>query len=241
MCFSNNNYLRAKFSVMESFVRRLKYYGIGFGLGLVFVFFFFKNRGCTWTPSNRVKNTILGRMIVVSDETKAEMERRGISEKTLVKVLDDGDIDFDASDKNRKDKKYLIEKDGIKYVFTLPHESCISEAFIAKSVKKVSPTETGKGTFVHFPYDKNLVYTDSTKFLACQQDQLNVIGDRQIWRSIKKHGTLDFEKTNLKTGTKPEHYIEFVWKNDTIGATVVWYKEKLNITSFHSDMLKPCE
>ena len=131
---------------MESFVRRLKYYGIGFGLGLVFVFFFFKNRGCTWTPSNRVKNAILSRMIVVSDETKAKMEQKGIREKDLIQVLNDGDIDFEASDKSRKNKKYLIEKDGVKYVFTLPYESCISEAFVANNVKTVDPTEKGKGS-----------------------------------------------------------------------------------------------
>lgn len=226
---------------MESFVRRLKYYGIGFGLGLVFVFFFFRNRGCTWTPSNRVKNTILSRMIVVSDDTKAKMDAKGITEKELVQVLNDGDIDFDGSDKNRKNKKYLIEKDGVKYVFTLPYESCISEAFISNSVKKVKPTKEGKGAFVHFPNDNNLVFTDSTKFLACQQDQLGVIGDKRIWKKIKKNGVLDFAKTDLKTGSKPEHYIEFVWDNDTIGTKIVWYKEKLNITSFHSDDLEPCK
>jgi hypothetical protein len=180
-------------------------------------------------------------MIVVSDDTKAKMDAKGISEKDLVHVLNDGDIDFDASDKSRKNKKYLIEKNGVKYVFTLPFESCISEAFIANSVKKAVPTKVGKGELIHFPNDKDLVFTDSTQFLACQQDQLGVLGDRQIWRQIQKTGMLDFEKTNLKTGAKPEHFIEFVWENDTIGSTVVWYKEKLNITSFHSEDLEPCK
>lgn len=192
-------------------------------------------------PSNRVKNTIMGRMIVVSDDTKAKMEAKGISEKELIRVLDDGDIDFEASNKSRKNKKYLIEKNGSKFVFTLPYESCISEAFIANSVKDVKSTKTGKGTFVHFPNDKNLVFTDSTDFLSCQQEQLGLFGDRQIWRKIKKNGVLDFEKTKLKTDAKPEHYIEFVWEKDTVGAKIVWYKEKLNITSFHSETLEPCK
>lgn len=226
---------------MKSFARRLKYYGLGFGIGLVFVFFFFRNRGCTWTPSNRVKNSIMSRMIVVSEDTKAKMDAKGISYEDVVLVLDDGDIDFDGSDKNRKSKKYLIEKDGTKFVFTLPYESCISEVFIENSVKNAKPSKSGKGTFIHFPNDKNLVYTDSTKFLACQQDQLGVMGDRQIWKKIQKNGVLDFSKTQLKTDAKAEHYIEFIWDKDTIGTKVVWYKEKLNITSFHSDMLEPCK
>lgn len=180
-------------------------------------------------------------MLVVSEDTKAELKVKGISHKDVVQVLNDGDIDFDASDKRKKDKKYLIEKDGNKFVFTLPNESCISEVFLAGNVKKVKPTSEGKGYFIHFPKDDNLVFTDSTDFLACQQAQLNVIGDKQIWRKIRKNGVLDFEKTDLKKGTKPEHYIEFIWDKDTIGTKVVWYKEKLNITSFHSDDLEPCK
>ncbi|GAB5418171.1 MAG: hypothetical protein Crog4KO_32510 [Crocinitomicaceae bacterium] len=180
-------------------------------------------------------------MIVVSDDTRAKMEAKGLTEKQVVQVLNDGDIDFEASDKSRNNKKYLIEKNGTKFVFTLPYESCISEVFIANSVKKVHATKTGKGRFIHFPNDKNLVFTDSTKFLACQQDQLGVMGDRQIWKKIQKNGVLDFEKTQLKTDAKAEHYIEFVWDKDTIGTKVVWYKEKLNITSFHSDALEPCK
>ena len=226
---------------MESFARRLKYYGIGFGMGLIFVFFFFKNRGCTWTPSNRVKNTILSRLIVASDETQEVLKKKGISYEDVVEVLNDGDIDFGASDKNSKNKKYLIEKDGVKYVFTLPDESCISEVFVANSVWKVRPTKKGKGKFIHFPLDDNLVYTDSSEFLTCQQEQLDIVGDKIIWRKIKKTGMLDFEKTDLKTGAKPEHYFEFVWKQDTVGAMVVWYKDKLKINSFYNERLQPCD
>jgi len=222
-------------------MRRLKYYGIGFGLGLVFVFFFFKNRGCSWTPNNRVKNTILSRMIVVSDDTQSKLKAKGISYKDVIEVLNDGDIDFGASDKNKKHKKYIIEKNGEKFVFTLPDESCISEVFLAKSVYDVRPTKKGKGKFIHFPNDNNLVYTDTSGFVACQQEKLGIIGDRKIWRQIQKNAVLDFEKTDLKTGSKPEHYIEFLWKKDTIGINVVWYKEKLNINSFYHESVEDCK
>lgn len=226
---------------MDSFLRRLKFYGIGFGLGLVFVFFFFRNRGCTWTPSNRVKNAILSRMIVVSESTEEKLKAKGISSEELVSVLDDGDIDFGASNKNKKDKFYLFEKDGEKFIFSLPHESFVSEVFIANSVKGIENTETGKGKFIYFPKDKNLVFVDSTKVLWCQQEQLDMFGDRKIWRQIQKSAYLDFEKSNFKKNSKPEHRIEFIWKKDTIGATVVWYKEKLNIKSFDHPSLKPCK
>lgn len=226
---------------MESFMRRLKYYGIGFGIGMLFVVFFFNNRGCSWIPSNRVKNSILSRIIVVSDQTEADLKKKGISHKELIEVLNDGDIDFGASDKNKNNKAYLIEKNGVKYVFTLPYESFVSEVFVTSNAKKVKHSTEGIGTFIHFPNDKNLVYTDTTARLKCQQEALGLISDTKIWKLIKKSGKLDFSKTIFNKDAKAEQYIEFKWKGKTIGATVVWYKDKLNIKSFHHESLLECD
>ena len=84
---------------MESFVRRLKYYGIGFGIGLIFVFVFFQNRGCSWLPSNRVKNSFLDRVIVVPVDQMDYLKSKGITEKDLVQVLNDGEVNFSESKK----------------------------------------------------------------------------------------------------------------------------------------------
>ena len=50
-----------------TFLRRLVYYLIGFGIGLIMVIFFFQNRGCSWLPENKVKETIL-RKIIISEK-----------------------------------------------------------------------------------------------------------------------------------------------------------------------------
>ena len=68
---------------MDSIFRRLKYYGIGFGAGLVFVIFFFQNRGCSWLPDNRVKNSILDRVLVLPETESVQMKKYGLTKKDL--------------------------------------------------------------------------------------------------------------------------------------------------------------
>ena len=85
---------------MNSWIKRIKFYGIGFGIGLLFVFFFFENRGCSWMPSNRVKNAILDRLIVVSEKTEILMNQKGVDANDILLALNSGDIDFI---KSRKD------------------------------------------------------------------------------------------------------------------------------------------
>ena len=128
---------------MESWIRRLKFYGVGFGIGLLFVFIFFQNRGCSWLPGNRVKNSILDRLLVVSDETAEILKKRGVNKKELIQFLNDGDVIFGESEKDKDDKVYVIEKDGKKYLFTLPFESCIAEVQLGNKASEAKTSTEG--------------------------------------------------------------------------------------------------
>jgi len=226
---------------MNTIWRRLKYYGIGFGLGLIFLIFFFQNRGCTWLPSNRVKNTILDRVIVVSEKTKQDMEGLNLSSEDIIQVLNDGDVEFKKSDKNSDDKVYLIEKEGRSYLFTLPKESYIAELFIGKDAFNVKTSEVGRGKIIHLPNDENMVYPDSTQYVTCQQEELGLADPKAIYKLIKETGEIDFGKTNLSVKPKPEHYMYFVKEGDTIGFEAIWYKNKINITAFDLPFENPCK
>lgn len=226
---------------MNTIWRRLKYYGIGFGLGLIFLIFFFQNRGCTWLPSNRVKNTILDRVIVVSEKTKQDMEGLNLSSEDIIQVLNDGDVEFKKSDKNSDDKVYLIEKEGRSYLFTLPKESYIAELFIGKDAFNVKTSEVGRGKIIHLPNDENMVYPDSTRYVTCQQEELGLADPKAIYKLIKETGEIDFGKTNLSVKPKPEHYMYFVKEGDTIGFEAIWYKNKINITAFDLPFENPCK
>lgn len=216
----------------SSFVRRLKYYGIGFGLGLVFVFFFFQNRGCSWLPGNRVKNTILTRMMVVSDETAQAFEAKGISREDAITALNDGDVIFGESDKNNDSKVYVIEHEGNKFLYTLPYESFITEVKLGGNAKKTQTSEEGMGTIWRFPVDKDLIYLDSSLILKCQLDQLQIKDAKAVLKKIKASGKVDFARTDLSVRPKPEHFVVFTHDSITVAAKTIWYKDKLEVLSF---------
>ena len=214
---------------MDSFFRRLKYYGIGFGLGIIFVFFFFRNRGCSWLPENRVKNAILDRLIVVSDSMLNTLTVNGISADDLIGVLNDGDVLFDQSEKELESKTYIIEKNGMKFFFTLPFESFISEAGIATNVDNVKPSIAGLGNILRYPLDSNLVFVDSSKLLTCLQSELGLINPRKILEGLKTSGKIDFSRTDLNMRPKVDHYMIFELDTITVGLQAMWYKNKINI------------
>lgn len=232
---------------MDSIFRRLKYYGIGFGAGLLFVVFFFQNRGCSWLPNNRVKNSILDRVLVLPESEAVQMKKNGLTKKDLTLVLNDGEVLFEESKKSGNPKVYVVEKEisnkgKMKFFFTLADESFISEIhFSLPNAKKVKSTTKGMGEFIYFPKDDNLVFPDSSARVTCQQGELNLISSKEILKNIKKTGKIDFSKSHLSASPKPEHYLTFIDKKGReIGCNVIWYKNKLNITNFVSPFKSEC-
>ena len=83
---------------MKGFWKRLKFYLIGFTVGLIFVFFFFKNRGCAWTPQNRVKNAIIDKVLVIPEsEKKDHPELESLTSASIMQFLAQGDVNFGES------------------------------------------------------------------------------------------------------------------------------------------------
>ncbi len=224
---------------MDSIFRRLKYYGIGFSIGLIFVVFFFQNRGCSWLPSNRVKNSILDRVLILPDSEKIQLKKYGLTKKDLTNVLNDGEVLFEDSKKVGNPKVYVIEKEipnkgKMKFFFSLANESFMAEIhFSEKNAKKTINTRTGFGDLIYFPADDDLVFPDTTARVTCQQDKLGLINPKDILKALKKSGRIDFSKSHLSATPKPEHYLLFKdKKGQEIGCNVIWYKNKLNITDF---------
>ena len=232
---------------MESFWRRLKYYGIGFLGGLVFVFVFFQNRGCSWLPENRVKNSLLDRVIVISEEQQENLNREGLSLKDVKAALNDGDVQFSESKKKGKLKVYKISHSAkakqIDYFFTMPEESFISEVHLGvQNASVVEKTRKGKGTIVHLPNDKNLVYIDSTDFLMCQKSKLNIKNAKTVLTGLRLNGEVDFQQTNFNNKPKATHMLSF-YSDDLkrrISFEAVWYKNKIDITRFIDTAVASC-
>jgi hypothetical protein len=228
---------------MKTFLERLKIYAIGFGIGMIFVFFFFQNRGCSWLPDNRVKNSILDRVVVVQSDVDKQLIQKGISHTDIINLLNDGDVDFSKSKKDGASKIYLVSKDNIKLYFTLPNESFISEVRLANvSVKSIKNSSKGNGRLIHFPKDDELVFADTTQLVSCQQQALGMIENRKILKSLKKNGVIDFEKSDLNVKPKAIQYLFFNdVKGRKIGATAVWYKNKISIDHFDLPFETDCQ
>lgn len=228
---------------MKTFFDRLKIYAIGFGIGMVFVFFFFQNRGCSWLPDNRVKNSILDRVIVVQSEVEGQLKQKGISQKEIIALLNDGDVDFSKSKKDGQFKIYLVSKDDVKLYFTLPNESFISEVRLANvAVKSVKNSTKGTGKLIHFPKDNEFVFADTTKLVSCQQQAFGMIENRKILKSLKANGIIDFEKSDFNVKPKALQYLFFNDKKGRkIGATAVWYKNKISIDHFDLPFETDCQ
>ena len=223
---------------MKNFLRRLRFFGIGFGIGIVFVVFFFQNRGCTWLPSNRVKNSILDRVVVLSDEQEALLRSHGLSEKDVVGFLNDGDVEFGKSKKDGNPQVYSLTRDikgkTLELWFTLPANSFISEVqWPQGSIQRAENTQQGSGRMIHFPNVKSMVSLDDNKRFLCQQDKTGLIATTEVFNRLKKTGTVDFGLSHLKTSPKAEHYIRFTnSKGMKIAAVTVWNKEHIAFTGF---------
>lgn len=233
--------------MFTSFLKRLKYYGIGFGMGAIIVTFLLPNRSCSWTPSNRVKNMIMGRVITATEIDWKLMQSKGITKSDILSVLDDGDIDFGKSKKDRNLKVYVIEKElkgkgNYKFYFSLPEESYISEVKIGEvDAKKVNNTKEGYGIVVSVPKDDFMFSVDSTQRVSCQMEKLGITSVKQVYWNVKKSGRINFSKSNLNVQPKPEHWLEFVNGKDTVSAQSIWYKGKIFISNFESDKTKECD
>lgn len=218
---------------MTNFWRRLRYYGIGFGIGLIFVIFFFQNRGCSWTPSNRVKTALLERALVLPSTQVEDLKKINFNPQDLPQFIEDADVDFGASKKEKPNKYYkLVHKEKALF-FTLTNESFVSSVFTSKPKRKDS--ETGNATFVYFPGDKDLVFTDTSGTSQRVRSELGFKNDQAVLKMMKKKCVLSYDKSDFKNAIKPEHFLMFKdGKGNEIGAIAVWYKDKINITSYIS-------
>ncbi len=216
---------------MSNFWRRLRYYGIGFGIGLIFVVFFFNNRGCSWTPSNRVKTALLQRIIALPESQTEAFAAKKITPKQLNKFIEEAEIDFGASNKTSANKFYKLTKGEKTLFFTLTNESFISSVFTHKP--KQSDWKKGKAKLVVFPNQKEFIFTDTTGSQRRIRAELGFKDDKQVWKQMQKNASVVYDNCDFINALKPEHYIVFqTKKGKEIATKSVWYKDKINISNY---------
>jgi len=232
---------------MESFWRRLRYYGIGFGIGLLFVFVFFQNRGCSWLPANRVKNSILDRLLVIPEDQEKVMKEKQVVIKDIVNALNEGDVEFSESKKADFLKVYKIRHTlssgkQMTFYFTLPKESFVSEVHITEpNAQSVRNTKKGLGRIVRIPKDRDLVFLEPDPILQCVVRKCFVKKEQGILKAMKTNGRVDFERTRFTA--KPKAVQVITVKNpagELVRFEAIWYKNKVNITSMSPEKKVDC-
>ena len=226
---------------MKDFFRRLKYYGLGFAIGAIMVVFMFDNKGCSWFPSNRVKDNLFNRMIVVNASSFDEIKGQGFTEAGFLKTVQAGKVDFGKSKKQGLDKVYRIDyetpKGKKKHCFmTMGDESFITEIiFSPKKAAKISPTNSDAelpGKILFIPKNEFLFYMDSSSVLIEKMKSIGIKNDKELNGLIRKNARFNFSRSQLTQHPKPVHCLQFnnsKRSKEMLNVTCIWYKDKIKV------------
>jgi hypothetical protein len=234
---------------MTSFWQRLKYYLIGFTVGLIFVIFFFQNRGCSWLPGNRVKNTFLDKVLVLPSNEADRLAKAGLKTDDIVTFLNMGDVMFTESIKeiNTYPKVYVIkhtinEREHAMQ-FALYEDSFISVVRYLEDgeLPQAEPNLEGLGYFVRIPRDSGMVFIDKSTYLQCKSSPLGITDPEKIAKQLRETGQIDFSRSNLML-PKAEHHLIYC-ENDstTIEGKAIWFESRIAFKDFYWEEKLKCE
>lgn len=234
---------------MKNILRRFQYYAVGFIIGLIFVVFFFQNRGCSWLPSNRVKNTLLDKVLILPDSEVEKIAAKNLNHDDLITILEEGDINFRASLKDQSifPKAYVFEKklngEFYRIQFSIYEDSYMGIIHLLDDT--LSPQRhtqlSGYGSFIRIPRDTSLVFFDKSDYTSCKSSKLTIKDKDQITQQLASSGRVNFTKSNLLL-PKAEHHITYEENDSTlIQAKTIWFESRITFKDFFWDESLPCE
>ncbi|WP_107037631.1 hypothetical protein [Brumimicrobium mesophilum] len=231
---------------MKGIWKRLRYYLIGFLIGTIFVSILFRDRGCSWTPTNRVKNSIQDKIIVFPENQIKSFDALGLNKESIYKFLVEADVDFSNSLKDKFPKVYIVEEnDSIdrRLQFSLYEDSYITIAHVLDKNEKPKRYEQleGWGTMVRLPKDSALVFIDKSNYTQCKSRGLASTEQQDIVKALKSTGRVDFSRSDLML-TKAVQQIQFV-QSDTVevNAKTIWFESRITFKDFDWDYKLECE
>ena len=226
---------------MKNFWRRLRIYGLGFGVGLIMVFFFFRNRGCAWMPENRVKNTFMGKVLVISEANQQIFDKHNLSDSMIVSFLNDGSVDFGASKKQGDVKVYKIKKEvkgkQVELWFSMPEDAFVAEASWPKgSIQKFKSTTVGLGRMIHFPNVESFVFLNDTDDLTEEMAEFGIKDEAHVQYLLEKSGLIDFSRSQLQAKPSPMQFVLLPRANgDTLTSRTSWFKDHIEFYELKND------
>jgi hypothetical protein len=220
---------------MDNFFRRLKYYGIGFGIGLVFVVLLFQQKGCSWTPGNRVKSAILERIVFIDSLDERYIKAHNISPKILRKFIENGTVSFLKSKRNGQEKLYhfhgtLGSDKSFNCLVGYREKSVVVDLdFEHSDIKQYKPLA---GFAKPFLYKKKNWFSGKWNLYELK-GMVPSSAPEKFTELFLKNGRLDCSKSRFDV-QKPTSYLFF--KNQfakhhkqEYRMRTIWYQEKIEI------------
>lgn len=196
-----------------TFFQRLKFYLAGFGLGIVVVLVMFRQRGCEWTPGNRVIEQIATSQILISDSIRCVLKENKIEEDAVFKLLQNGEVVFDESRPRQTPKYYVVESEDAKFKlgFVVRNDS-VSVIDGVVGGKKTTCDAGMTETIFNMP-EKTVKRILKTKELSAADSifvQLEKAGlsDSEIYTMIGK-GKINFSKSTPTSKPHPIYYVNY--------------------------------
>ncbi len=226
---------------MKDFFRRLKYYGLGFGIGTIMVMALFDNKGCSWFPSNRVKDNLFNRLIVVNQSALSEIKEQGFTEDRFLTTIQEGSVDFGKSKKQGLDKVYRIDYETSKgkkehCFMTMGDESFMTEIiFSKKKAGDISPSHAEEelpGKILFFPKNEFLFYMDSSSVLSEKMKSVGINNDKQLNSILRKNAQFSFSQSFLLQHPKPIQCLQFKTAKsakEVVYVKCIWFKDKIKV------------
>ncbi|HIP37459.1 MAG TPA: hypothetical protein EYG85_11455 [Crocinitomix sp.] len=215
---------------MQKFSERLKYYLIGFTFGVIAVFFFFGERGCSWLPGNRVKNSIAEKSIIYGDSIKSLLECSKFTNEDIYNLLNSsGDIDFSESKTREIPKKYVFYGDNdIRVTFALHEKEEYSEIIEINAQCSTNISNQHKQIL---PLPKkiisSIIESNAYTYYPEAQCEMNCYGlSKADIKSFHKNATIDMEKSIPWVSTKIKN------NNPEMANKLYYLKGEINGTSY---------
>jgi len=229
---------------MDTFLRRLKYYGIGFAIGLVFVIVLFRQKGCSWTPGNRVKSAILERIVFIDSTDIAFLKNHRLSAKDLRNYIEQGTVSFMDSKRDGNEKLYhfsgkLGSEEGRICLIAYREKSVVVD--IDFTHQNLQHYQRLQGKSIPFLYRKKNWFSGNLDALALEGMNMPNAPEK-LTQWFMKTGAIDANLSTFDTGN-PVTYLIIPEKNASKDSSYLikskWFQEKIELVEVEKTVSKP--
>lgn len=172
---------------MHSIWKRFIYFGIGLGIGLTLVLIIFGTRGCNWLPENRIKASILSKVVLL-DTSDMSYDFNSLE---YMEIVSKGGVDLSLSMRKAEPKSYYfsyIDSSDKMYVTQATFQS---DGIVAL-LKPINENEPAKShindvvlPIIHLPGDSSFIsFHDDISAEVARYS----LSRQSVFRSLQKSG-----------------------------------------------------